>query len=520
MRFYTDSHCCWMFGLFSVMHKPIKKTATSKKPRFESPVFTILFLLLSLAGIPRVARPIEGGYASPTSVAQGMTIDFHISTQSPSYALAIYREGATRKHMMTIPELAGNEYNCADKGYETGCQWPIVYSLQIPTTWPSGVYTGEFSIGANSSDKRYILFVVRQDPPGATSPILVVLPTNTYQAYNYFGGKSLYVSKISGSPNPADQVSYDRPYLWTKGRGEFPWRSQYFIAWAEENGYTLEYATDIDQHRDPQLLGNYSVYVGLGHHEYWSREMRDNLDKFVAAGGNAMHLSGNTSYRQVRFTPDLKTMICYKNNPKKDPYALDNDPLNDYLITTEWFKPPVNYPENSTTGLGWRYGGYHNNSSSNPFQYKDGYGGYRVYRTTDWVFEGTGLANGDMIGRTSGNYAILAFEVDGTLLEAKNAQGALAWDANRFYPAPGALPYVVQTEITKTPGNFTVLGLAPATKGHAVMGYFTSPGGGYVFNAGTTNWVRGLKDDSSVRRITANILDRFASGNSTRSPGN
>jgi hypothetical protein len=233
--------------------------------------------------------------------------------------------------------------------------------------------------------------------------------------------------------------------------------------------------------------------------------MRDHLDAFVNGGGAAMILSGNTCWWQVRYSTDLRTMICYKAFAlKEDPFATDSNPANDHLITTNWYKSPVNYPENSTTGLGWRHGGYHDYSGN--FTYADGFGGYRVFRTNHWIFQGTGLSDGQMLGRDA---TIVGYEVDGTLLEARDAAGNIAWDANRYYPLPGALPHVIDTTVTKTPANFVVLGLAPATRGHAVMGYFEVPGGGRVFNAGTIDWVQGLATDAAVARITRNVLDAF-----------
>jgi hypothetical protein len=73
-----------------------------------------------------------------------------------------------------------------------------------------------------------------------------------------------------------------------------------------------------------------------------------------------------------------------------------------------------------------------------------------VFRTEDWVFDGTGLEDRDMIGREA---TIAGYEMDGTLLEARDALGNTAWDDDGHYPMKGALPYVVDTETTKTPAN-------------------------------------------------------------------
>jgi hypothetical protein len=445
---------------------------------------------------------VEGGYASPDSVPQGSRVNFHISTAAPVYTLRIYREGAERLLFEVVTGLDGVERECPEPGYATGCGWPVSHSLQVPTDWPSGVYTVEFNTGSAGSGKKLLVFVVREDAPGSTSPILFTLATNTHQAYNGFGGKSLYSFNSSGGI-PATQVSFERPYAF-EGDGNYFKREHPFVQWAEASGYPIEYATNVDLHADPSLLSHYSAFVCCGHDEYWSREMRDHLDAFVGAGGRAAILSGNTCWWQVRYSPDLRTVICYKSTAlKDDPLAIDGIASNDHLVTTNWYQPPVSYPENSTTGLGWRDGGYHDNGGD--FPASAGWGGYRVYRTAHWAFAGTGLTDGTEIGRAA---TIVGYEVDGTLLEARDAAGNLAWDANRYFPLPGALPHVVKTDITKTPANFEILALAPASRGHAVMGTFER-GAGSVFNAGSIDWVQGLASDLAVARITANVLDRF-----------
>jgi len=477
----------------------IRKSVVSGKYIIRSLVCFVAFATLLS---PSTARGVEGGYPSATSVRQGDTIRFHISTRRSSYTLSIYREGAQRVLMKRVTGLSGSEHSCPEPGYETGCGWPVAYVLQVPSNWPSGVYTGEFDTGSSGSSSELLPFVVREDQPGSTSVILMTLAANTHHAYNSFGGKSLYGFNSSNG-DPARKVSFNRPYA--NGDGSYYRREHPFVEWAESQGYIIEYATNVDVHRDPGLLGRYSCFVMVGHDEYWSREMRDHLDNFISAGGNAAILSGNTCWWQVRFSSDLETMTCYKSAAlNDDPFAKDSTSSNDHLITTNWYKSPVNYPENTTIGLSFRNGGYHDNGNS--FTYEQGFGGYKVYRTQDWVFEGTGLSNGQILGRDA---TIVGYEVDGTLVEARDSSGNVAWDSKKHYPATGALPYLINTSQSKTPSNFVILGIAPATTGYAVMGYFQKSGGGRVFNAGTIDWVQGLASDSKVARITSNVLDAF-----------
>ena len=44
---------------------------------------------------------------------------------------------------------------------------------------------------------------------------------------------------------------------------------------------------------------------------------------------------------------------------------------------------------------------------------------------------------------------------------------------------------------------------------HAVVGIFTTTGGGTVFNAGCTDWTYGL-GDPDIARVTRNVLERLS----------
>jgi hypothetical protein len=447
--------------------------------------------------LPCVALALEGGYGSLASVAQGQRLDIHISTKIPNLSLRVFRNAENREQVFAVDGLIGEEYECSreEKAYRIGCGWPIAYSLDIPRDWPSGMYEIEFPtwVGILSGRDTRIRFVIREESPGLAN-ILVVVPTNTDVAYNRAGGKSVYHPLFG----PAHEVSYDRP---TPAHYE---TAPDFAHWAEREQYRVEYATDVDFHADPELLDRYACFATVGHSEYWSREMRDHLDKFTNRGGNALILSANTAWWQVRFTREMRSIIVHKFS--RDPVLDDDDPDNNALSAYAWRTEED--PETSTLGLSYRYGGLHDfvRDGRHIFPPSDGFGGYMVFRTGNWVFDGTGLEDRDMIGREA---TIAGYEMDGTLLEARNALGNTAWDDDGHYPMKGALPYVVDTETTKTPANFQVLGVAPASSGHGVMGYFEKPSGGIVFNAGTIDWAHGLVDDVAVQRITGNLVNRL-----------
>jgi hypothetical protein len=247
--------------------------------------------------------------------------------------------------------------------------------------------------------------------------------------------------------------------------------------------------------------------------------MRDAVEQFVAGGGNAAFLSGNTSFWQVRLEDD-HTMIGFKDQFAKDP-VFDTD--RQHLLTSMWSDHLIGRPENQMTGVTFSRGGYHRIGKV----VANGSGGYTVYRPDHWVFEGTDVVYGDVVGAGS---VVVGYETDGCELTMHHG-----------------LP--VPTGNDGTPADFEILGMAPARPfgrdnaprgvpegarsegefiawrvlgaedpdsvtrlehGHAVMGVHRP--GGTVFTAGSTEWAWGLANrDPVIERITANLLDTLTS---------
>src|SRR5207249_364131 len=95
----------------------------------------------------------------------------------------------------------------------SGCSWPVGYTLSVPNNWASGVYVARFTADRTAATTE-VLFVVKAAALGTHSKILFQLAVNTSQAYNNWGGKSLY--GYNSAPNQADndrarKVSFDRP---------------------------------------------------------------------------------------------------------------------------------------------------------------------------------------------------------------------------------------------------------------------------------------------------------------------
>jgi len=434
--------------------------------------YTVLMLTV-LAPVARADVRLDA-YAFPTSVVQGDSVWVFVSTDASAFDLRIQRDAAIPVIVLTVENLPGRSQIVPRNAPENGCSWSASYGLRIPPTWPSGVYICELSVGGRTAG--HAIFTLRERVPGSTARILFQNSIATWQAYNAWGGRSLYNHNSDSSR--AHVVSLRRPHKLNAGLGDYPDYERFFVHWLASEGIPVEFCTDLDTHADSTLLGAYSLFLAVGHDEYWSWEQRQQVERFVARGGNVGIFSGNTCWWQIRISPQLDRIICYKDK-NLDPLA-GIDPAR---TTVLWYADPVRRPENSTIGVSWRNGGYVNAAGWLPAS--QGYGGYTAYDTGHWVFAGTGLADGQEFGQPS---TIVGFEADGALF---------TWI--------DGLP--VPTGTDTTPLSFRILGVSPASWGHATMGIFTA--GGTVFNAATTDWAHGLAADPVVATITRNVLRRL-----------
>jgi hypothetical protein len=439
------------------------------------------------------------GYANHVSYAPGEDVVLHVSTTAPSYTLSVSRIGAETQETLTKGNIPGAAHPIPENASSNGCGWPESYRFKIPDDWASGYYSVRLSVADNGG--KYVargrrtaesqaFFIVRPKEPGTKTKILIQLSTNTYNAYNNWGGGSLYA--FHGRANlQGHRVSFLRPLS-----GQFNNWERPFVAWAEKNGFVLDYCANSDLEFHPELLQHYKLVLSVGHDEYWSSPMRDHLEAFIGKGGNVAFFSGNTCCWQVRSEENGAALVSWKQWFNSDPVYREKDKK---LLATLWSHYLVGRPENQLTGVGFLWGGYHKSHG----QFMDGKGAYRVHHPDHWLFEGTKVKRDDEFGAKD---TIVGYECDGCELEWKDG-----------------LP--VPTHRDGTPDTFQVLATCPARwhpddcewyerwdqgrTGNAVLGVYTR--GGTVFTCGSTDWSHGLRGgDEVTERITKNILTRLA----------
>ncbi len=338
-------------------------------------------------------RAIEG-FASQVSAVTGDRIALYVNTSASSFHVEAYRMGCYQgiggRLIWQSAEVRGVQQPDPILIAPTNtieCQWSPSLSFTVGDSWPPGAYLLKL-VGA-TGEQQFVPLCIRDD--SSTAAIVLQSSVTTWQAYNRWGGYSLYYGNTDGAlsfthapgggtyDDRARVVSFDRPYDydWANGAADFVGNEFPVVYHAEQLGLDVTYWTDVDLHANPQLLSNHKAVFSLGHDEYWSTPMRNGADGAIAAGVNFAFLGANACYRQIRFQSSPigpnRQQICYKDSTE--------DPLtgvNDALVTVNWPQPPVNRPEAQLIG--------------STYQDVEADADGVIVDPTHWVLDGTGLA--------------------------------------------------------------------------------------------------------------------------------
>jgi hypothetical protein len=501
------------------------------------------------------------GYCSPLSYLPGERVALRVSTRADRYHVRVERWGETRDLAWSADDLVGS-YVAPPVGADSaGCGWPESVQVPIGLEWRSGFYLVTLTAeGApDGRDVAHACFVVRGRPQQPRRA-LYVLETNTWNAYNTWGGCSLYTGGAT--------VSFDRPF----GRGmlcrpevdrddrkarpvrwgeepdadglifqayrtanDYPaaigstgWFShgRRFVEWAEAAGYEFDYAISTDLDDGAQSLDGYDLVISVGHDEYWSAGQRAAVERHVELGGAFVSCSGNTMFWQVRIDRDgeATNMVGHKYRAHlDDPVIADGQPE---LMSGMWADPVVGRPEWTFLGAGSAFGLYHRFGNATA----RGVGGFVVYRPEHWIMSGTGLGYGDVIGGADG---VVGYETVGCPIQFDDFQQPVPVDRPDLPPGLEIVGHVPSSNlgVGEYPASISAIddqgdlefiaerihGADNETNrrrvrnGNALMLTCRPFGdaGGEVVTIGTTDWVFGLAGDPAVARVTANALDRF-----------
>jgi hypothetical protein len=418
------------------------------------------------------------GFADHVSIRPGEPVRLFVSTTAPTLTISVFRTGwyggRTCRLLATTNPLQGVVQ--AQPTHAPGVNTISVAGWRPTTTfttgsWPPGDYL--FRLDASTGDHRYVPLTVRG--PAAAGRVVILNAVTTWQAYNAWGGYSLYHG-LRGFADRARIVSFDRPYDYGDGAADFTGNEQPLVALAERLNLPVTYATDVDLHNDPHLLDGARAVISLGHDEYYSPAMRTALTAARDHGTNLAFLGANAVYRRIRLDPSPlgadRLETAYKIAQEDPAYG-----VNDAQITANWPSPPRADPESSLTG--------------GMYQCNPVHGDMVISRPDSWLLAGTGLAAG---ARLPG---LIGSEYD---------------RVDDAYPTPHPIEVLAHSPIT-----------CRGVPDHSDVSYYSTLSGAGVFDSGTSAWVCALADvcgpgargpaiQVPITRITTTLLTAFAAG--------
>ena len=181
-------------------------------------------------------------------------------------------------------------------------------SWTVPADAVSGVYIAHLVNNNDPDIESHITFVVRDDD--SDSDVVLQTSDETWQAYNRYGGNSLYACDTvcpAGEPlgyKAAYKVSYNRPLRVEEDSPPsalFRGAEYSMIRFLEANGYDMSYVSGVDTHARGQVLQNHRLFISSGHDEYWSGPQRTNVENARDAGVNLAFFAGNLMFWKTRF---------------------------------------------------------------------------------------------------------------------------------------------------------------------------------------------------------------------------
>lgn len=416
---------------------------------------------------PQPTRAIEG-FAGSVSAQSGDEVALFVHTTSPSFHVEAYRMGyyggLGARLIWQSAGITGAEQPSPSLSSPTStvqCHWSPSLTLHIDDNWVPGAYLLKL-VGSNGA-QQYVPLCIRDD--ASTSAFLVQHSVTTWQAYNLWGGYSLYLGspsgftygQVGGSKTFARRsraVSFDRPYPvdWGQGAADFIGLELPLVYDMERLSLDVSYTTDVDTHERPELLLQHRALFSLGHDEYWSLQMREGAARARDSGTNIGFLGANACYRPIRFESSPvgpnRVQVCYKSS-SEDPFSR-SDPSLATPIT--WMSPPTSWHPSQLVGA--------------TYSDIDAVADLVISDASGWIWSGTGLADGQhLAGVVQGEYD--------------------SFDAAS--PGPQNIEILAHSPVAnRGPGHFSDIT------------WYTAPGGGGVLDIGFTGFVNKLSSSVLV----------------------
>jgi len=421
------------------------------------------------------------------SYVAGEEVQVFIS-QAPSQKVIVQLEDLYREGTFFSQEIVAYPQSLQDSAAINGVNWEAL-TFRIPDSLAPGWYL--LSVSNGEEEKRSSLFIQPQEKQ-VKKRIAWFLSTNTWNAYNPWGGFSLYSKAYTHTVSFRRPQPLSDPYL----PATLEHHQLYFHAATKDlylarlldsagREYDVYDMMALDQH-DPRLE-EYEVFIFSTHCEYWTEPMLQHLNQLLGKGKSVMMLAGNVAAYRSYLSPESQQLTVYKSPEELWP-----------VVDTAGLRP---------FGTEVYLMGYHT------------YAPYEVVADTSWLLAGTDLQKGSLFGKESDAYDYTYMY--GSPLD--QLKGLLNRD--RMGAASGL---EIDKAYSHTPDNWirVARGLNPNLqgqgqvwptdeiewdgKGGADMGYYLHPGGGMVFSSSSMSFTGAIPYDPAIRQIILNFLKKCA----------
>ena len=329
----------------------------------------VILLASPAAGGGVGRRPLLSGFGARSFRPGQVAVLRTQATQAKRLVLQIFLAGGVERPGVSTPEwdrrIFGEPMTGPRVLHREHGGGPWIIHIRLGADWPSGDYAARLRWLRQTDYAPFVLRPLRRGGPA----VLVVEPTNTWQAYNVTGGDSWYL-------DPAvHTVDLARPYAGVDVHGRrvvtgLPpqfFLDLGFLRWYWRSGFKADFVSDDDLERVPsaRALRHYRLIVFAGHEEYVTGHVYDLVERYRDGGGNLAFLSANSFFYGVR---------AYRNR---------------IVGRTRWRS--LGRPEAGLVGA--EYAGWNEAHFPN-----------RAYRVTDsraapWLYAGTKLRDGSRFGR-------------------------------------------------------------------------------------------------------------------------
>lgn len=460
-------------------NKEDKITAENLLPGTTDWLINVKYDTCSLPNHRFCRRPEIEGFCSQTSVGSGDTLNLYVSTNPGSkYTIDIFRmgyyQGKGGNLKKSVGPLQGKEQIIPEPDPKTNfleCKWDNSYQLVIPLDWLSGVYLCKLTTMPGNF-QSYIIFIVKDK---RKADFIFQCSDLTWQCYNRWPyWNSMYdEGHVPWVNTNGAKVSFDRPYALyvnelpsafnglSNGSGEFLLWEYPLSFWMEKEGYDVTYISNIDTHADSAELLRAKGFLSVGHDEYYTHAMFNNVRNARDKGVSLLFLSGNS------------------------------------VDGTEYLSPATDNRPNRTTGRLPEREFNNEQELMGASSWGVGYGSYICQQPDHWIFANTGMKKGDSIPN------LVGWEYHGKPLGHQKDLVILAeTNPNSLGFGSGSEDFV-STIYTTSKGNFvfnagTCWWVQPLAKTPA-----------YQHPMKMKDKVDFSKPDPRVQQMTRNMLDRI-----------